>query len=125
MKYGNEFVDCLEIDSLAISEFTQILEDTLNNYINLFQKLSTNMNKGKAQKTQYINSSTGGANDVQNSTQKKKMENSFIESGRKQPRASMKDKTPMKKKKSDFTASNNYTPSSTFQNRTPTHKNRT
>lgn len=57
------------------------------------------MNKGKSSKTQYINTSSELTRDFQNSTQKRKLENSVPESGTKQQRMSIKDKTPQKKRR--------------------------
>ena len=57
-KYGKDLMNVLEIDSKLLDEFVQILEDTLNKYLNLFQKIGSSSNKSKTSKTQYINSST-------------------------------------------------------------------
>jgi hypothetical protein len=62
-------------------------------------------------------------NSIQNSTNKKKMESSIIESATKNlSKTAHKDRTPQKKRKTnnDFTASNNYTSSNNYRSRTPT-----
>ena len=41
-----------------LDELVQILQDTLNKYLNLFQKIGSGASKAKTPKTQYINSST-------------------------------------------------------------------
>jgi hypothetical protein len=65
-------------------------------------------------------------NSIQNSTNKKKLESSILESATKNfSKTVHKDRTPQKKRKknNDFTASNNYTSSNNYRNRTPTPQN--
>lgn len=54
LKYGRELLGCLELDETALEEFVLVVEDTLNKYVSLFQRLSTAISKPKITKPQYI-----------------------------------------------------------------------